>query len=127
MRRQFIRFLFQIILIFIPITSNAVSMIGLNVRDYGATGNGTTDDTAAFQAKIAQAVATGEAAIVVPPGSYKISGTITLNGLAMNGSVAGTWNADSSSLPKIICDSTTGPTIRLESGGSIHGLHITRD
>lgn len=41
----------------------------INVKDYGATGNGTTDDTAAIQAAITAAPA--GAAIYFPRGSYK--------------------------------------------------------
>jgi hypothetical protein len=41
----------------------------INVRDFGATGNGTTDDTAAIQAAITAAPA--GAAIYFPRGSYK--------------------------------------------------------
>ena len=45
------------------------------VKDFGAKGDGTTDDTAAFTAAIA-ASPTGVAA---PAGSYKITGTVTGN------------------------------------------------
>lgn len=45
-----------------------------SVKDYGAVGDGTTDDTAAFQA----AVDSGMGAYV-PRGTYKISATINLN------------------------------------------------
>jgi hypothetical protein len=41
----------------------------INVKDFGATGNGTTDDTAAIQAAITAAPAGG--AIYFPRGSYK--------------------------------------------------------
>jgi hypothetical protein len=41
----------------------------INVKDFGATGNGTTDDTAAIQAAITAAPA--GAAIYFPKGSYK--------------------------------------------------------
>ena len=41
------------------------------VTDYGATGNGTTDDTAAFTA----AMAVG-GAIAVPAGTYRVSAVV---------------------------------------------------
>lgn len=47
-----------------------------NVRAYGATGNGTTDDTAAFTAAISAAGANG--LVIVPPGTYKIA-EVSLN------------------------------------------------
>lgn len=48
--------------------------LALSVRDYGAKGDGATDDTAAFTA----AVATGGKHLYVPPGTY------ILNSLTMN-------------------------------------------
>lgn len=45
-----------------------------NVRDYGATGNGTTDDTAAIQAAI-----DASRHVVFPAGVYLVSSTITIN------------------------------------------------
>ena len=48
-----------------------VSGATVNVLDFGATGNGTTDDTAAIQA----AANTGKA-IIIPEGIYVISATI---------------------------------------------------
>jgi hypothetical protein len=43
------------------------------VKDFGAVGDGTTDDTAAFTA----AIAATPAGVAVPAGSYKITGTVT--------------------------------------------------
>lgn len=45
----------------------------VNVRSLGATGDGTTDDTAAFQKAIAQ-----HRAIYLPSGQYRVTDTITL-------------------------------------------------
>ena len=45
-----------------------------NVRDYGATGNGSTDDTNAIKA----AVATGKRIIYFPPGTYRITSNVAL-------------------------------------------------
>jgi hypothetical protein len=46
-----------------------------NVRDYGAVGDGKTDDTAAVQ----HAVAKGDGLVELPPGTYRISAPITLD------------------------------------------------
>lgn len=45
-----------------------------NVRDFGAVGDGTTDDTVAIQA----ALDSGSAKIYIPDGDYKVTGTLTL-------------------------------------------------
>ncbi len=45
------------------------------VTAYGATGNGTTDDTSAIQAAVAAAPTGGT--IYFPPGTYKVTDTIT--------------------------------------------------
>lgn len=48
-----------------------------DVRDYGAVGDGVTDDTAAIQAAI-NAAAAGKRRLLIPPGSYRISSTLTI-------------------------------------------------
>ena len=54
-----------------------------NVKDFGAVGNGTTNDTAAFTAMFAAVQAAGGGSMYVPPGTYSIpsgfiSGIISL-------------------------------------------------
>src|ERR1019366_2384872 len=49
-----------------------------NVRDYGAVGNGTTDDTTSLTNTLAAAVAAGGGTVYLPPGTYKVTSTITL-------------------------------------------------
>lgn len=44
----------------------------LNVKDYGAVGNGTTDNTVAFQAALDALVAGGGGTLFVPPGRYVV-------------------------------------------------------
>ncbi|MGF7228356.1 MAG: glycosyl hydrolase family 28-related protein [Candidatus Saccharibacteria bacterium] len=50
-----------------------------NVMDYGATGNGSTDDTAAIQSAIT-AAKTSTQALFFPPGNYLISSTLNVGG-----------------------------------------------
>lgn len=60
-----------------------------NVRDYGATGNGSTDDTTALQAAINAADAAPSGTVYIPNGSYKITGLIVGTGnTSGNGAVS---------------------------------------
>jgi len=49
---------------------------GVSVKDFGAQGDGTTDDTAAFQKALTEVKA---GAIEVPPGRYRILGLLEIN------------------------------------------------
>lgn len=51
----------------------------INVKDFGAVGNGTTDDTAAIQAAITAAGTIKSPKVVIPSGEYLVSDTITFN------------------------------------------------
>jgi len=60
-----------------------------NVLDYGATGDGTTDDTAAFQAAVNAAFTPevnnfGGSTLFIPRGNYKITTVITLPNTQFN-------------------------------------------
>lgn len=50
----------------------------LSVKDFGAVGNGSTDDTAAIQAAI-NSISGGFTCIWFPPGTYKVTSTITIS------------------------------------------------
>ena len=56
----------------------------INVLDYGATGNGTTDDTAAIQAAVTAGYAAGTTgfSLYFPTGTYLMSSTITMGNTA---------------------------------------------
>lgn len=57
----------------------------LNVKDFGATGNGSTDDTAAEQAAITAACVSG-GTVYWPPGTFKTSAlTISCSNIALRG------------------------------------------
>lgn len=53
------------------------SQLAYNVKNYGALGDGSTDDTGAIRAAITAATANG-GIIFFPPGTYQLSGTLTL-------------------------------------------------
>lgn len=51
----------------------------INVKDYGATGNGTTDDTAAIQSALDASNTKGIPYVCFPSGTYKVSAASTDN------------------------------------------------
>jgi hypothetical protein len=65
-------------------TTSAAKQV--NVQSYGATGDGTTDDTSAIQSAIA--ALTSGATLVFPAGTYKVTGVLTINvpNVAIDGS-----------------------------------------
>src|SRR5690242_14152670 len=56
----------------------AVAAGTFNIRDYGATGNGSSNDTAAIQKAIDAAAAAGGGTVRVPSGTYKSANSIHL-------------------------------------------------
>lgn len=52
----------------------------VEIRWFGAKGDGTTDDTAAIQAAIGAAEAAGGGVVLFTPGTYLISATLSVNG-----------------------------------------------
>lgn len=58
---------------------------GINVRHFGATGDGKTDDTEAFQNAIDYAGKHNRSAVYVPAGNYVITKELTLNFIALFG------------------------------------------
>lgn len=71
-------------------TALSKANFALNVKDFGALGNGSTDDTAAIQAAINALPAAG-GLIVIPAGTYVISASLTLKeGTQLEGCGPGT-------------------------------------
>jgi hypothetical protein len=66
-----------------PPTVKAVPMN--NVKDFGAAGDGVTDDTAAIQNASSNASATGKG-VFFPPGTYLHYSSLTFNGIQVTGS-----------------------------------------
>lgn len=63
----------------------------VNVRDFGAVGNGVTNDAPAIQAAITLAASLGGAIVLFPPGTYATSSTIEISSsnIMLMGMVAG--------------------------------------
>src|SRR5450432_2682394 len=60
----------------------------LNVHDFGATGDGSTDDAAAIQSAINQATSAGGGVVFFPPGTFLIGSGLKITGsnIALQGS-----------------------------------------
>lgn len=52
----------------------------LSVRDFGAVGDGTTNDTKAIQSTINQVLSAGGGVVYLPPGKYLISSQLKIDG-----------------------------------------------
>ncbi|HMH70010.1 MAG TPA: glycosyl hydrolase family 28-related protein [Candidatus Saccharimonadales bacterium] len=73
----------------VTIAATAAGSIVVNVKDQGATGNGSTDDTAAINAAVAAAQAGGKnATVYFPAGTYKTTSAITVyQGMTWSGPI----------------------------------------
>jgi hypothetical protein len=60
------------------LAENDRRLIQINVKDYGAKGDGTTDDTAAFQSAVNEAAGK---ILFIPSGTYKISVPVIATGI----------------------------------------------
>jgi hypothetical protein len=83
----------------------------LNVRDFGAKGDGKTDDTAAFQSALSQAKAKEILTVYAPSGNYRFVGSIVVpESVCLKGSwesVPAHNGIRDSGLPKPTDDGTT--------------------
>ncbi len=70
-------------------SSPGCSAFGVCVKDFGAVGDGTTDDTSAFEDALDSAALNGHR-VIVPAGIYKITNTLTVpDGVMMVGEGTG--------------------------------------
>lgn len=97
-----------------------------SVKDFGATGDGTTDDTTAIQDAIDSFDGNG-GVLYFPSGSYRTTATITINnnGIYLIGDgMIGTLTVLGKT--RIVADHTSGPVIRVQKENcTIEGMTIT--
>jgi len=103
----------------------------VNVKDFGAVGDGVTDDTAAIQAAL-DSVGPNGGQIVVPVGTYKITGRITITRsntvLYVYGSLVG--NLPSTPQPLIEISASPqaiGSSSYIEPSTALENIHLIID
>lgn len=69
------------------VSNSMITGAYVNVLDFGATGNGTTDDAAAIQAAFSAADTTQPTTVYFPAGTYLTNSTLIVNPNTLNGSV----------------------------------------
>src|ERR1700742_4422170 len=67
--------------------TNAPDNPELNLRDFGAVGDGVADDVPAFQAALDALAAAGGGTLFVPEGKYAIASPVTKNFAGLNASI----------------------------------------
>lgn len=67
------------------VSNSMITGAMINVLDYGATGDGTTDDTAAMQAAIAAATGNGQSTLYIPTGTYIVKSQLNVSQCSVKG------------------------------------------
>ena len=81
----------------------------INVKDFGAVGDGVTDDTAAIQGALTYALTSGKrSAVFLPPGNYRVTNTLTISSID-----SGLIGSGMGIPTRIIADHSNGPVIRM--------------
>jgi hypothetical protein len=102
------------------LTKVSYSMIdgaSVNVLDYGAVGDGVTDDRAAFQAAVTAVIAAGRGTVFVPSGTYLINGTTSSDSI-LNG-VLVPWDNNYDIRPYLRIVGNGGVTIKAGSNNMV--------
>lgn len=84
----------------------------VNVKDYGATGDGSTDDTTAFTNAIAALSSTNNT-LLIPPGRYKLTSQLSIS----NGDIS-IWGAGASATKLYWSTSSGGISVDVTRTGS---------
>jgi hypothetical protein len=98
----------------------------VNVKDFGALGDGAADDTTAFEQALLATSETHEP-ILVPEGRYRLTRGLTLAQQTLTGQPQAAWVGDNNALPVIVPEAVDGPCLRLKGGSSVTGLYFSYD
>lgn len=96
-------------------------VLGINVKDLGAKGDGKNDDTKAFMKAIDQG-AKSKVPVVIPQGRYRITKPLSITSQSIMGTEPGGWNADAIPMPTIMVDQDQGPALTMLDAASIYGI-----
>jgi hypothetical protein len=98
----------------------------LNVRNFGAVGDGKADDTNAFRNALAAAAQLHPGrTVLVPGGSYRLTSPLHLQSTLLLGQFAGGWPADSRPMPTLLVDMPAPEAcIMASAGASLHGISL---
>jgi len=94
----------------------------ISVKDFGAKGDGVTDDTAAIQAAINYANSIGGGSVMFPPALYYTTGTLTLkNNVDLIGVGSGPYDTQLNPMtnvtaPTLLVTNTTNPFVAQPAG-----------
>ncbi len=106
------------------ISGNSSSAAYLNVQNFGAVGDGLTDDTAAFRAALQEAGFWYNSTLVIPNGSYRISDTLTLDdGISIVGAGNSTLYFTAPDKPLFLVRAMQSDTI-IKRGISLQNLQL---
>ena len=98
----------------------------LNVKDYGAVGDGKTDDSDAILKAIKEA-RSQKLPVCFPKGYYVVTKPIEIEDQALMGSEPGGWPADSGPMATLLINHTAGPAVTARSGATVHALNFLYD
>ncbi|GMV64510.1 MAG: hypothetical protein AMXMBFR75_03160 [Candidatus Hinthialibacteria bacterium] len=122
------RFTFTLICV-VALALMPVSALALSVADFGAVGDGQTDNTAAFSKALAQAGQNGDI-VQVPAGQYVIRGTLSVpDGVTLEGIWRGQHTSQLDKGSTLLAYSGRGaedstPFIRLGTASCLKGVTI---
>ena len=92
----------------------------VDIKAFGAIGDGKADDTAAIRMAIDAAGFGGT--VRFPMGTYKLTGTLSIESVHLLGNISGGFPSDASVMPIIEVTHTDGPAIKCGNYSSVHGL-----